>query len=292
MNKYIFLVSAWLIVIGCSSPSHQKTAVLTVTIEPQRFFLEQIVGDKFHVNTLVPPGSSPETYEPSPAAMIKLGNSKAYFKVGFLGYENAWTQKLAKNNPNLQIINCSDGIDIIEEGHGHTHSDNDDHGHSHGADPHVWSSTKNAKQFAQNMLNGVIAVDKENESYYRNNFEQLLIRINEIDEMLSNMLENIPSRAFIIYHPALAYFARDYNLEQHSIEFEGKNPSPSQMKKLIDLSRNENIKVVFVQQEFDIKNTKVIAKEIGATSHTINPLAYEWDEELIRVAQILADPSK
>jgi len=99
---------------------------------------------------------------------------------------------------------------------------------------------------------------------------------------------DIPSRSFIIYHPALSYLARDYGLKQYSIEFEGKNPSPSQMKALIDRARKEGINVVFVQQGFDTKNATVIANEIGGKVYVINPLAYEWDKELIRIAHILA----
>lgn len=99
---------------------------------------------------------------------------------------------------------------------------------------------------------------------------------------------DIPSRSFIIYHPALSYLARDYALKQYSIEFEGKNPSPAQMKALIDTARKEGIEVVFVQQGFDTKNAAAIANEIGAKVYRINPLAYEWDKEMIRIARILA----
>ncbi|MDO5663775.1 MAG: zinc ABC transporter substrate-binding protein [Bacteroidia bacterium] len=296
MNKYIFVLAFSFIFLACNSKREGESNVLTVTIEPQRYFLEQIVGDKFQINTLVPPGSSPETYEPSPSAMIKLGNSKAYFKVGFLGYENAWTSKLSENNPDLKIVDCSLGIELAYGGHGHhDHSHGDahhDHNHGDAADPHVWSSAKNAIFFSQNMLNAVIDLDVENADFYRANFEKLTQKIIETDSVLTQLLQDISSRSFIIYHPALAYFARDYDLEQHSIEFEGKNPSPAQMKELVDLAKSENIKIVFVQQEFDVKNTEVIAKEIGAKSHTINPLSYEWAKELIRIAQILADQDK
>ena len=296
MSKYIFTLAFSLLLLACNPSREKGTNVLTVTIEPQRYFLEQIVGDKFQVNTLVPPGSSPETYEPSPSAMIKLGNSRAYFKVGFLGYENVWTGKLAENNPDLKIVDCSVGIEPVYGGHGHHDHSHEAADHSHNqtdaADPHVWSSAKNAVLFSQNMLNAVVELDVENADLYRANFEKLTQKIAETDSALTRLLKDIPTRSFIVYHPALAYLARDYNLTQHSIEFEGKNPSPAQMKELVDLAKAENIKIVFVQQEFDIKNSEVIAREIGATSHTINPLAYEWDEELIRIAQLLASQEK
>lgn len=293
MKKYSLLLLISMLFAACSSNKTNDSNVLTVTIEPQRYFLEQIVGDKFKVNTLVPPGLSPEAYEPSPSAMINLGKSKAYFKVGFLGYENVWTGRLSENNPHLQIVDCSAGIDLVYGAHC-THDHSHDHAHhDHDSpDPHVWSSAKNALVFSENMLNAVVDLDTENADFYRENFEKLSRKIVETDSVLTRLLRGAPTRSFIVYHPALAYFARDYSLEQHSIEFEGKNPSPVQMKELVDLAKAEKIKTVFIQQEFDVKNTEVIAKEIGAKSHVINPLAYEWAEELIRIAQILADQEK
>ena len=295
MNRYIFPFLLLLLFACNSKNSNEQSNILTVTIEPQRYFLEQIVGDKFVVNTLVPAGVSPETFDPSPSVMINLSKSKAYFKVGFLGYENVWSESLSENNPKLPIVDCSEGIEPVFEGHGaccsHNHEGDEHHNHNHasGADPHIWSSAKNVLKISENMLNAVIEIDAENADYYRENFEKLQAKIIETDSVITNLTKDLTSRSFIIYHPALGYFAKDYGLTQHSVEFEGKKPSTAQIKKLIDLARYENIKVVFVQKEFDEKSAEVVAKEIGAKSYVINPLSYEWDTELIRIAKILAE---
>ena len=290
MKKIVSLIAVLLVALSCNNAQKNNARVLTVTIEPQRFFLEKIVGDKFIVNTLVPPGSSPETYEPTPAAMIALGNSQAYFKVGFLGYENAWSESLAQNNPGLKQVDCSVGIETIFDEHAHCNHEHPHHHHEHegGADPHIWSSAKNAPQFVQNMLEGVIAIDAANADYYRSNFQELLQLISQTDSAATQLLAQLPSRSFIIYHPSLSYFAEDYNLRQYPIEFEGKTPSPKQMKELVDLAKAENIQVVFIQEEFDKKNAEVIAAEIGTKAYVINPLSYDWDKELLRTAAILA----
>lgn len=286
---YFFLIFA-LLFISCKNPSRSNDSgvkkIITVTIEPQRFFVDNLVNDAFSVNTLVPPGSSPETYEPSPSVMINLSKSDIYFRVGDLGFENAWSEKLAKNNPNVLIVNCSDGIELMG---GHEHCETHHHDHSHGVlDPHVWSSPAAMRIFATNMLNAIVDADPENEEKYRANFENLTEIINNTDSTIRSILNDVSSRAFIIYHPALGYFAEDYGLHQYSIEFEGKNPSPAQMKNLVDMAKQENIKIVFVQRGFDMKNAEVVAREIGAEVHEIDPLSYQWDTELIRIANILA----
>ncbi len=287
-NKYLFPFFFIALFLGCRSET-KEGKMLSVTIEPQRYFLENIVGDSYKINTIVPAGVSPETYEPTPAMMMNLGKSAIHFKVGFLGLENAWAENLAKNNPDVKIVNCSEGINLIYGEHYHaTGKFEGENEHVLLPDPHVWTSPKTARIFSENMYKALVEYDSLRREFYRQNFLALVQRIDRTDSIITRLLADIPSRSFIIYHPALSYLARDYGLKQYSIEFEGKNPSPAQMKALIDIARKEGINVVFVQQGFDMKNAVVVANEIGAKVYRINPLAYEWDKEMIRIARILA----
>ncbi|MDR2815882.1 MAG: zinc ABC transporter substrate-binding protein [Proteiniphilum sp.] len=302
MQKYLYIIVLLLPALACGSGTKSGNAgeksVLTVTIEPQRYFLDRIVGDAFTINTLVPSGTSPETYEPAPSVMVDMGKSDIYFMVGDLGFENAWSKRLEKNNPNMTIVNCSEGIELMGGyDHGHDHAYGHAGGHSHvhahgGIDPHVWSSPQAVKIFARNMLEAVVKAYPGNEELFRANFDEFSVKIERTDSLIRDLLKNASSGSFIIYHPALSYFARDYGLHQFSIEFEGKSPSPSQIKELVDVARKEKVNTVFIQRGFDKKNAAVIAQEIGAKVFEIDPLSYEWDEELLRIAAILARETK
>lgn len=294
-QKYIYhlisIVFAF-VFLGCSegnkSEKTEDKTILTVTIDPQRYFLKQIAGDNFTINTLVPPGTSPETYEPAPSVMVDMNKSKLYFMIGDLGFEKVWSKRLAENNPNIKIIDCSRDLSLIK---GVEHNHTDDHGHSHshgGLDPHIWSSPAAVKEMTQIMLNSIIEFDPENVETYLLNYSNFIKRVDSTDSIIKELLADIPTRSFIVFHPSLGYFAQQYNLNQHSIEFEGKNPSPSQIKMLIDNAGKENIKTVFIQRGFDEKNAEVVAKEIGADVFEIDPLSYEWNTELIKIAEILA----
>lgn len=94
--------------------------------------------------------------------------------------------------------------------------------------------------------------------------------------------------AFLIYHPALSYFARDYGLRQISVEAGGKEPSPAWLKELVDRCRRERVRVIFVQPEFDRRNAELIASQTGIRVVDINPLAYDWPQEMLRVARTLS----
>lgn len=291
MKHYIFLLITLFFVVGCNTVGSDKPTV-SVTIEPQRYFVEQIGGDNFKVNTIVPAGTSPETYDPTPSQMVALGKSSVYFMVGYLGFENAWGKTLAENNTGVIVVNTSNEISLIEGENlenvigGHQHHD----GHNHqGVDPHVWSSPKSVLIMAENMLNALVMADVENQKEYRDNFKALQEEIIATDKKIAALLENAPVKSFIIYHPALAYFARDYNLTQYSIEFEGKSPSPQQLKQIIDFAQEQGVKTIFVQKGFDMKNAESLAKEVGASIHSIDPLSYNWSEELIKIAEILSE---
>ena len=178
--------------------------------------------------------------------------------------------------------------------HHHDNEDNEEHHHHHhhhpgGVDPHTWSSISGAKVIAKNTLDAFVSLDPENKEYYQANYEQLTKEIGETEKTVSGLLHSLDNKTFIIYHPALTYLANEYGLTQLCIEMDGKEPSPAQLKELVETAREHNAKVVFIQREFDQKNAELIAKETGCRLIPINPLDYDWSKEMIHIAKSLAD---
>jgi zinc transport system substrate-binding protein len=116
---------------------------------------------------------------------------------------------------------------------------------------------------------------------------QLLTMIQQTDAEIRGIVSDGIQETFAIYHPSLTYFAHDYGIEQLCIEDNGKEPSPVHLKELINQCRSEQVKVVFVQQEFNTHNAEIIANELKAKLVTINPLNYNWQEEIIKIARNL-----
>jgi zinc transport system substrate-binding protein len=282
-NKFLLFIISCLPLFACTKTLRQENRIM-VTIEPQRYFASQLAGTFFTVETMVPPGTSPETYDPSPAQMTGLARSKAYFRIGRIGFEEAWMDKLKANHPQVKFFDNSKGVSWIKTG-GHAHN-----GRHHGSvDPHIWSSPKEATGIVKNMYEALAEIDPAHEAVYAENMRKLTEKITETDKEITDILKLSSAKAFVIYHPALAYFARDYGLIQYCIEDDGKEPSPEQLKKLVGTVKSLQIGTIFVQQEFDRKNAAAIARETGCKLVVINPLAYVWNKEMIRIAQALAD---
>lgn len=292
LRKTIYIAGIALLLTACgqtpqtTADSETDKPIITVTLEPQRYFTEAIAGDKFTVVSMVPKGSSPESYDPVPQQLVALGKSKAYLRIGYIGFEQAWMDKLTDNAPHIQVFDTSQGIDLIL---GHNHTEQETHEHFHAVEPHLWNSATNACLIAQNTYNALCKLDKANQPYYLARYDSLCRRIQHTDSLVRAQLEQPgAAKAFMIYHPALSYFARDYGLTQISIEENGKEPSPAHLKELIDLCREKQVHVIFVQPEFDKRNAETIARQTGTKVIPINPLNYDWEAEMMNVAQALA----
>lgn len=259
---------------------HAKDSVITVSIEPLRYIAERIAGDDYKVTTLVPKGSSPETYEPTPEQMMQLSGSIACFTVGDLGFERTWTGRLQQAAPGVPFIATADGIERME-GHAHGHSDEAE------GDPHVWTSPARMATIAQRICEALCQTDTARAELFKSRLRGVLEEIRATDDSIRTLLGNASPKAFLIYHPALTYFAHDYGWTQIAIEKDGKEPSPAQLADLIRRCKAQRVRTIFVQQEFDRRNAELIARETGTRITVINPLAYDWAGELLKIAQTL-----
>ena len=295
--KRIYAIGTLLIVLlAACRPGGEKKAghpndkpIITVSIEPLRYFTEAIAGDRFNVVSMVPKGSSPETYDPTPTQLVSLSQSTAYLRIGFIGFEQTWMDRLTDNAPHLQVFDTSHGIDLLlQEGlHEEPHADKPYHIHS-GPEPHVWNSPTNARIIAANVFKALCTLDRTHRDDYLARYDSLCTIIDRTDSLCRQMLAQPGAdHAFMIYHPALSYFARDYDLLQLPIEAGGKEPSPAHLKELVDLCKEEEIRVIFVQPEFDRRNAELIARQTGTRVVDINPLAYDWEAEMLKTAREL-----
>ena len=182
----------------------------------------------------------------------------------------------------MKKLSLSASVDpIISEVHHH------DDGHSEGADPHFWVSPRCAARMALSVRDFLVELDPANVEEYERNYGVLIEKIGQVDSMARELSEMEGSRTFIIYHPNLAYLARDYGLKEIAVENEGKEPSPSQLRELIDIALRENIKMILVQREYDPRNARAVADETGGRVEVIDPLSGNWYSSTTAVIQLL-----
>jgi zinc transport system substrate-binding protein len=282
MTKKLLTLLVILTIFSCKgNRSVSEQSIITVSIPPFRYFVEKIAGQDFAVNIMVPPGANPHVYEPVPAQIDKLSRSKAYISNGFLGFEQTWLDRFYEINKTMVRLSLGDYIDpIISE---NVHKGD----HAEGADPHYWVSPRCAMKMAFSVKELLCNLNPEARISYESNYDSLMVRIEEADRLATDLFSQYQGSSFMIYHPNLAYLARDYGITEIPVEFEGKEPPPSHLRELIDLAKEKNITTIFVQKEYDIKNAKAIASEIGAVVKVIDPLSPEWFDSITGLIRAL-----
>ncbi|MBN2635104.1 MAG: zinc ABC transporter substrate-binding protein [Prolixibacteraceae bacterium] len=288
MKKLIFLFLIIISVSSCNSTKKSSTgegSVITVSIVPQKTFVEKIAGDDFKINVLVPPGTTPEAGNLLPSQLKEIANSELWFRIGHIGFEYSWKEKIEQANREMKVVDLSEGLDLIEEGHTH----GDEHVHESGIDPHIWLSPRLVKEISKKIYDELVLLKPEKTVEYKTNYLNFVKEIDELDIEIANKLREYKNRKIIVFHPSLSYFARDYGLDQWALESGGKEPAPQHMAKVVDMAKKEHINVIYIQDEFDQENARVFAEEIDGKVIQISPLDPSWVDNLRYITNVFVE---
>ena len=284
----IGLVLCLLGVLRASAVFGAESIPLFVSILPQKYFVEKIGGDLVDVSVMVLPGASAATYEPKPNQMVNLSRAKIYFAIG-VPFEKVWLKKITTSNQKILVVHTEKGIEKrtlafhshVSKDPGEGEPEDMEHENQGGKDPHIWLSPPLVMIQARTILMALKEMDPNNQVVYEANYKKFMMELLEMDAEIREIFgRKGKEAAFMVLHPSWGYFADEYGLKQISIEVEGKEPKPAQMKALIEFAREKSIKVIFVQPQFSTKRAKVIAKAIGGRIMFADPLAEDWGNNL------------
>lgn len=285
--------------IQIAEASEQVVAV--VSIEPQGWLVRRIGGERVHLATMVPPGQSPHSYEPSPGQLAQVARAQIYFAVGTgVEFEEAHLGTLREQAPAMQVVELGAGIPLRpwgetgsddHAGHDHDHDHDRASGNDHGAveDPHVWLSPAHLGTMAEAVRDGLVGVDPDHADGYRSRTGEVLAQLEQLDLEMKTLLEPLSGRSFLVVHPSWGYFADAYGLTQLAVETEGRQPGPVGVAAVIAQARELGIRTVFVSPQFDASAAEVIAGEIGGTVVTADPLASDPPAQLLALSRALAE---
>ena len=282
MNKAIFslLIAGFLSACSPQPASQEKT--LYVSILPIRSLVKEIVGEDFRIEVLVPPGASPETFEPTPRQFIGLNEAQLVFNVGLLEFETALLDKIEDRT---KIVDLSRGIVRIEGSCAHAGRNGSDH--AHGVDPHVWTSPRALQRMAENAYEAIHARWPDSAKYTANH-ARLQEELRQLDLRTAEKIARSGIRYFIIYHPALTYYAR--GLRREAVEADGKEPSAKRLTALIRQARKDGIGRILYQNQFPVSVVETIARDIGAECTEIDPLREDAIANIDSITDLIVRP--
>lgn len=279
MKRFLIYCTLPFLVFSCSQVQKKEKQIITVSILPQKYFVERIAGDRFDIHVITPPGASHETYEPTPLQIKPLDESVLFIANGYLLLENHLLEKFGSRLSG-KTVDLSAGIDLIAG----DIVDHGDHVHMHGVDPHYWLSPKEVKIQAHTILNALIKTDPDNSDIYEANFAEFARDLDLLDAHMASLFSETTIKTILIYHPAFSYLAREYGFEQLALEMDGKEPTGAHMKYIIDQVGETGIKTIFIQSQFNTLAADVVAKEIGGSVEVLDPLPENWLDYMYEIA--------
>ncbi len=281
MRIITILILLLTLLSGCGNGHKDDRAAIAVSFEPQAWMLRQITGDDFDIVTLLPPGSDPETYQPSVGTMKKFGKAEAFLTLGTSGFERQLSENLHANFPNLKTIDCSLRIEKITGTHG-THSGTHDHDHDADFDPHMLSSIRNCIVIADNMTRSLMEIRPDKAEEYRKAGETLKQRMRALDDSIS--MKNLSGKSIALRHPSLSYFARDYGLTQIPLQADGKEASPLQLRKRMEEMNDSVTKVFIIEKEHSSPGDEETARQLGLQTVEVSLNSTSWLDDLMKIA--------
>jgi len=268
-----------------ATTSTRATLGAFVSILPQAYFAERIAGARVRVEVLVKPGQDPHTFEPTPQQMARLAEAEAFFRIG-VGFENTLMPRIQSTMTELVVVDCREGIRLRQM---NTQGDTEHAGNHEGNDPHIWLSVRNSIQIAATMHEALVRLDPEGKEIYDRGYRDLVEELQALDRRITEILAPVKGRPFFVFHPSFGYFADDYGLEQIAVETGGAEPSARQLTHLIEQARSAGVRVIFVQPQFSQKTAQTIAAEIGGAVVPIDPLAWDYIDNLERMARAVEE---
>lgn len=271
------LAGATLLVAGAAMAATDGPIRVLVTVAPQADFVKRIAGDLAVAEVLVPPGQSHETYEVTPKQMERIGQARAFFRVG-LSIETGLLPKLESVCPGLRVADMRKGLQLLPMGH--------DGGEM---DPHIWLDPVRVKTQAAAIAATLAAVRPEEAALFQANLQKFQEDLDRVTAEIQTLLAPVRGRTMYVYHPAYGYFADRFGLRQEAVEQEGKDPGLRHVQAVAESMRKEGAQVLFVQPQFSSKTSEAVAAETGARVVALDPLPKDYIKDLRTMAQTILE---
>ncbi len=274
-----------LISSGSTENREGQKPTVAVSILPHQWAVDRIGGDLIDSLVLVGQGQSPHSYEPTPRQMASLSAASLWFTSG-TDFEAALKPNIRAIYPSLTIIDGTGGVTFRHlEAHAHEEEGEDEEEES--IDPHTWLGSEAYLIFIDHVQQALSEIDPGNASFFAGNAKVLKQEIIEEFESLRRELAPLEGSVALVFHPSFGYFLDEFGIIQEAIETGGKEPTARILSEIITEAKAEGVNTIFVQKQFPVEAARTIAQTLGAQVVPLDPLAYEWLENIRNMGQAL-----
>jgi len=257
--------------------STDSQLTVAVSIVPEATFVKAVCGDAVNVITMIPPGASPENYEPTPEAFEQFNQADVYFSIGVPTEENGILPYVGDNT---EVVALEDAVSAVYP----------ERTIDGVYDPHIWLSPKRVEVMIDAISEEMATIDPDQSATYKENATTYKTALADLDDQVQTIFANeTTNKNFITTHPAYGYFADDYGLTMYALEEDGKEATAQHLQELVNLAEEKNIKTVFYQAETSSEQADAFAESIGGTAIELAPLSADYINNMQEMATSIAE---
>lgn len=274
LKIFIFLIIISLILIACAGKSNRITKTEGFDSEGDRLkvytsfypyydFAKKVGGNSVDVYTVIPSGTEPHSFEPSPKVIAQLEEADVFIYNGL--HMEAWIDGVLNllEGKDIHTIDASQVVEVITYDGIVSHVDDENH-HNHGQyDPHIWVDPLNAIYISERIKDTFVDVDSENKYIYEENFKEFKEKLEKLNTAFEEGLKDARERKIIVSHSAFGYLAKRYNIEQIPVAGISPHaePSPKRLAELTKIAKDNKLNYIFLEALASVKTAEVLAKE-------------------------------
>ncbi len=290
--RIFLLIFCALFVSSCGKkePTKSQKPTVLVSVPPYVYFVNEIAKGLVDVETLIPAGANPHIYEATPKEVQRHQNAAMWVYLGE-ALDKKVLQYFRDMHQKIQIVDVAQRIDLLSYCHEEELEEKHDHDHCHheGSDLHIWLSPTLAKQQASSIAIGLMTLMPEHTEQIAVNLHAFLNQLDQLNEEISTLLSPMKGKAILVSHPAFAYFCKDYDLVQLSIEIEGKDPLPRDVIEIVNRAKSYKVQSVLLEPQYSNKGAELIAQSMHLPTHMVDPYAENYSENLLNIAKVIAE---
>lgn len=289
-GAFAALLSTLALLMGTvASAQGSEPLRVVVSLNPYQDLVERVAGGRAQVSTILPPGSSPHAFDPSPSQAAALARADLVIMNGGL---DLWLARLVQATaPGTPVLTVLDSVEFTPlEGHdhdGHDHGDEDDREHNHDHDDehdhaegfeainsHIWLDPLIMMQAVDAIAATLTELDPAGANIYSVNAEKLKVDLRRLDDQVTELLAPVAGAAFVPFHDAWVYFAERYHLNiVVTLEpFPGREPSPRYIAESVQAVMASGAKAIFAERQLGSRSAEVVAESAGVAVASLDPL--------------------
>jgi ABC-type Zn uptake system ZnuABC Zn-binding protein ZnuA len=266
-RKLLAIFTALAILTACHPKSGTDHALRVLAVESFLADIAQnVAGDRLKVDTLMPLGADPHSFEPTPQDVARVADSDVLIVNG-AGFEEYLSQLLQNAGGNRLVIEASAGLAQRVAGAGETTTGGD--AHAQEIDPHFWLNPIDVIRYVENIRDGLSQVDPAGKESYTRNAAAYITQLHDLDAWITAQVAQISpdQRLLVTNHESLGYFADQYGFRVVGAIIPSvsttASPSAQQLAALIDQIKASGAPAIFLETGTNPQLAQQIASETG-----------------------------